>query len=168
MGKLILVTAERNGGKSSEMWKLYRSCLERGEAPGGFITELKEDKSSYNLIDLLSGNKLLMADDGPGEAAEIWSIPGSKYHFPRATFKKVFRRIEENLDREILFIDEAGKLEFAGKGIAPVLHMLRKRYKGTLIIAVRQSNVKMFLERFPFRASALEIHPVPPSKTGRS
>jgi nucleoside-triphosphatase THEP1 len=150
MSKLILVTADRDRGKTTALWNLYKQFnIEKNKRIGGYITVLNknDDKSRIVIKDLSSGEEMLLAssieEDWAGQEERCFKM-GMRYTFFQDVFDRSCDSYRNALDCSHIFIDEAGALELKDKGFSPAIEYLRKNYKGTLVIAVRE----LFLEDF--------------------
>lgn len=150
MSKLILVTADRDRGKTTALWNLYKQFLiEKNNQIGGFISVLNknDDKSRIVIKDLKSGEELLLAssieEDWKGQEENCFKM-GMHYTFFQDVFDRCFDSYRNVLNCSHIFIDEAGALELKDKGFSQAIEYLRKNFDGTLVIAVRE----LFLEDF--------------------
>lgn len=156
MSKLILVTADKDRGKTTALWNIYRQFQnEDHKRIGGYISVVNKtnDKSRILIKDLSSGEEMLLAssieEDWSGQAERCFKL-GMRYTFFQDVFDKSCKLYRDALDCSHLFIDEAGALELKGKGFSPAIDYLRLNYEGTLVIAVRELFLEDFQIIFPF------------------
>jgi len=160
MRSLILITGERNSGKTTLLRQLLRDLRQEGGAvPGGFITCLSgagESKNRYFLEDLAGGEIRPAAADVPS-GGEGWFSGTGRFWFCRPTYLWALETYRRQLDFPVLFMDEAGALELKGEGFAPSLELLAREYEGTLYLAVRRMFVEPVLEKYGLESRCGEI-----------
>ncbi|MBF9014506.1 MULTISPECIES: nucleoside-triphosphatase [unclassified Oceanispirochaeta] len=156
MSKLILVTADRDRGKTTALWNLYRQFhVEDNNRIGGYISVLNKDnnKSRIVLKNLRSGEEMLLAscieEDWAGQEERCFKM-GMRYTFFQDAFDNSYDSYKDALDCSHIFIDEAGALELKDKGFSPAIEYLKSNFKGTLIISVRELFLEDFLIIYSF------------------
>jgi len=161
MRTLILITGERNSGKTTLMRQILREIRrDKGASPGGFITCLPgpgETKNRYFLEDLAGGEiRPAAADALPGDCGGWFSGTG-RFWFCRETYLWALETYRRQLDFPVLFLDEAGALELKGEGFDPALELLARQYGGTLYLAVRRMFVEPVMERYGLESLCRDI-----------
>ncbi len=154
MRSLIIVSGGRDGGKTTKMWKLYNEFTLLPQVRiGGYITRAADKsfpKREYTLIDLSSKQELKVACEIRPEG-EDWFFQGKRYWFSQRTFDETLDTYCKCTRYTHLFMDEAGRLELNNRGFAPGLMNILENFDGTFIVAVRDSLIDEFLEKYPFR-----------------
>lgn len=159
--KLILVTGPRNSGKTTRLWSLYRrEILQNSVKPGGFLTSPAvpgETKDSYFLENLQTREKREAAAAVPPAGKPGWIHGPGRFWFCGDTYEAAFRVYSLQTALPVLFMDEAGALELAGRGFDRSLELLAKAYKGRLFLGIRDKFIEKILEKYRFREICEEI-----------
>ena len=148
MAEIIIVTGKINSGKSTYLQKLAAEEKALGNVITGIIARgIYEGgkKVGYDIIDIADGGSLPLARTIPFADSEIQS---GKYYFSQAAFafaENVLLRFKPN---GVVFLDEAGPLELAGKGYADCLKVLLQAKISKLYIVVRKELLADFTEMF--------------------
>ena len=137
---IVLLSGDRQVGKSTVCQRLVELAGRRGKSVGGFISEAVFDaageKSGIRLVDPRTGQQCLLASvaeelDGPRVGIYYMSAEALRRgtELARAALK---------LGTDLLLIDELGPLELArGEGFASLLPALRRVTEANCLIVVR-------------------------------
>jgi len=147
---IILFSRPIRTGKTTELrdW-----CRRRPGACGLLMPDLHGTRM---FEDVASGNTWV-ADCEEGESS---CLEVGRFRFSAAAFGKACNLLlaMENRKPPVLVVDEAGKLELAGKGLFPALSILTDIYSGPyndrlLLIVVRDRLLQSLTEYFGWEGS---------------
>ncbi len=144
--KIIILTGHKNSGKTGFANRAADILKEKGFRVGGILSmSITEDggKTGYNLFDLRNGEFTLLC---------------SMYNFSSDIRTGRFGFYDEGLlagnfslrdyDYDIIFIDEAGRLELDGGGWSESIEKALKNYNGIMVLVIRQSLKDLFIEKY--------------------
>lgn len=147
----LVITGEVGAGKTS--WCREYACRLRssGMAVGGVICPAifeEEVKTGYRVTDLLSGASATIGTlgspaDVPGEKAGRYLLSDAGLTFAKQAIDKA---VEIGCD--VVFLDEIGHLELAGKGLAGSAMMAYNRRGVSTVSIVRKSLLSDFVRTF--------------------
>ncbi len=173
MRTMVIVTGERNGGKTSELKGLIEEKRLEGLSIGGFFSEAMEtngEKYAYYLRRVEAEERLLLAErriSGRGSgAAEGTAMPADggtpKFRFFEEVFEKAASWLEEDAlrGRDIICIDELGPVELRGGGHWPALKRLLDYYGGELAVVIRRGFLDSFVSSFEEQGWHCRLRPV--------
>ncbi|AII58875.1 molybdopterin-guanine dinucleotide biosynthesis protein MobA [Dehalococcoides mccartyi CG4] len=178
----LIITGEVGSGKSSHCQRYARYLREYGFKTGGIICRpmFKEDtKTGYTVTDIRTSAEAVFSLTNPpadfqGEKVGRYSILQSGLDFACNAIKEALRT-----GYEVIFLDEMGHLEIAGKGLAGQARLAYQKAPYTVSV-VRKSLLQKFLAAFaPEESENIfviqdieadpDIHPAffkpPPAKT---
>jgi len=144
---LILLTGEKNSGKTEKAQLLYQRLTDKGFSVSGIISKAEIEnniKKCYYTVDLQSGKKKLLA-------SKEFTQGGRKFrdfYFLKEGFDFADRVLTKNLKDKLKIIDEIGQLEIRKKGFYGTVKFLIKHYTGHLILVVRKSNIENVVNIF--------------------
>lgn len=148
----IVVTGERNVGKTTLVKQVVSGLRDRGLQPVGFYTD--GGPETLELVALGSGDRVTFASqtqEFPGEVTiGRYSINSDAIETGLAASRA---------DGDVLVVDEIGRLERRGAGFAPLLEDLDPTaYRGSLL-SVRNGVVPFVAGQFPedTRLKRLEV-----------
>lgn len=162
MPRLLVFTGEKGSGKSTAFLRHYRTepC---GRAV--FSEKVTDEcgRIGYNLILLPEGRRICpfarMDAVAPGGVGELRH---GRFHFAESAFSEAIRYLSEEMDAPV-WMDEVGKIEFSGRGFAPLLTQCLQR-KQDLILVVRLRYLHELWDTFDFTDYTIEIHDVSSSE----
>lgn len=147
---VYLITGKKNAGKTSKLKELF----EKNDGAHGFSSEKIRDcgrVTMYILTDLNTGDSIPIAKLSSLPTPKDWEKPEKLGSFTFRT--EAFAMAEKVLSTALrekadsFFIDELGKLEINGKGLAETIHSALKTDMN-LYITVREENVKEAVKTF--------------------
>ena len=155
MLRLILVTGPLDSGKTTVLSHLASFLKGQGPRPSGLPPEILPEppvtprgivtsaevegrrKTAYTAKPLGEDGEWPLVSESP--SGEGWLPgPGRFYRSPRGFFQAA-EYLLSRLEAPVLILDEAGPLEMAGQGHAPLLDKLVRAYSGILILTVRNN-----------------------------
>jgi nucleoside-triphosphatase THEP1 len=172
MRTMVIVTGERNGGKTSELKGLIEEKRLEGLSIGGFFTEAMEtngEKTAYYLRRVEAEERLLLAERrnagrraGASDETAIQADGGTpKFRFYEEVFERAASWLEEDAaaGKNMICIDELGPVELRGEGHWPALNRLLDFYRGELAVVIRRGLLDSFLSRFKGRGWLCRLRP---------
>ena len=119
--------------------------------PGAYCGVLApvDEHGSRSVLDLVSGEQRQLSCPADKPSA----IAVGPYHFCPEAFtwaRQVLARHHARFPDRCLIVDELGKLELSGRGLAPAcwnVLALRQRFDGSALVVVRDSLLSEVLER---------------------
>ncbi len=155
MNRIILITGEKNSGKTSYLKHfIEKVALNENLSFGGFISEGIFNSgrlSGYNLIELIHQDKRLLCSDTP----KTGSLRIGKYYFDPEGFRfgeEILLKLPEGT--EWILIDEYGPVELSGEGWSKTIDQLLKKEGVNLMITVRLELLAEVIDKF----QGYEIH----------
>ena len=149
MNRIILITGEKNSGKTTYLKYFIHQVAIRENLPiGGFFTEgiFKSGRiSGYDLIELDHHDKKLLCSNIPRKG---W-IKMGRFYFDPEGFRfgeQVLSNIPEGV--AWIMIDEYGPMEISGKGWRKAIDQLLERNELTLMITIRVDLLNEAIEKF--------------------
>ncbi|MFT4891874.1 MAG: nucleoside-triphosphatase THEP1 [Halobacteriales archaeon] len=146
----VLLTGERNVGKTTVVERVVARLHERNLDPVGFYTAGGPD--TLELVDARTGERTVFAS----RSAEFEDgVSVGRYVVDPAAIDRGLALAAR--DGDVLVADEIGRLERRGEGFAPILSALQpNRYRGVLL-SVRQGVVPDVADAFAADASVERI-----------
>jgi len=126
---LILITGQRNSGKTACAALVAKGLAQSGAAPGGVITraEFSEGKKRFYFVQSVKTGKekylLEVSEEGP-------QVDNKGFIFAR-------RAICSSADCGCILIDEFGPIEAQGGGFMIAVSRLGAQFKGKFIVTAR-------------------------------
>ncbi len=144
----VIITGEKNSGKTNWLDLIVQRAEARGYAVGGFLSRgiwSNSQKIGYDLEDIHTGEKRPLArrTETPG-AGEL--VAGS-YVFDPLVFDWAGRSLRDERSADVLIVDEFGPLEMLGNGFEPAITWLVGHFSGILVISVRPALMDALLQR---------------------
>jgi len=142
---IFILTGPVNSGKTTFLKKVIEELERQKLKLNGFLSEAVEQnqiKIGYDLLDLRRKESIpFIRMSGQKD----WQRIGPYFFIPEglAWAKRVILRRRE---REILVVDEIGPLELTGKGLWPALEKVIFQRSQKVLIVLRRSILKNFLE----------------------
>lgn len=154
----VILTGERQVGKSTLCRKIARAVEKGGFSVGGVWTETiaHGDERTLMVHNLAGGDAVLLA-------TTVGAGPGPRqgpYHFSREGIFLGIRAIGSGLSADLLVIDEIGPLEMRQQGFFPILHTVGRAAHTLLVI--RRSLIDEALVRLRL-GHDFEVIPVLPA-----
>ncbi|HKL30405.1 MAG TPA: nucleoside-triphosphatase [Natrialbaceae archaeon] len=146
----VLLTGERNVGKTTAVERVVAQLRDRGLDPVGFYTA--GGPETLELVDVRTGERTVFAS----QSAEFDdSISVGRYAVDPAAIDRGLALATQEGD--VLVVDEIGRLERRGEGFAPLLDDLDPtRYRG-ILLSVRKGVVPCVADHFPADADVERI-----------
>lgn len=149
MNRIILITGDKNSGKTSFIKHFIDQVVSKEKLPyGGFIAEgifKSGKKSGFDLVELNRHDKKLLCTNIPKKG---W-IKMDNFYFDPEGFRFgediLFNLAEET---KWIVIDEYGPMELSGMGWRKAIDQLMKREGLTLLITVRLEILPEVIENF--------------------
>ena len=148
----ILITGEKNRGKSTFLYKICKNC----KCSGVICLPVFENgiKIGSDAINLVNGKKKIFARIK--DKASFSGIVMDKYVINPEGINHAIEAIEEGIRSDAtLIIDEVGSLEMRGKGYYKILK--KAIHRNNVVIVVRKSILKKFLKKFPGNYFILDL-----------
>jgi len=142
---LIVITGEKNIGKTSFIEEFYK-ILSCERIPAAGICEIKsDDLNGYFIKNLFSGEKFRWADKVSCEPGKVpFRFYSENLEMIIESFAKSLKTVEGN---NILFFDEYGKMEKAGKGLIEVFKRFMLSSKISIVV-VQKAILEYFLSEY--------------------
>lgn len=148
MARIMIIEGRKNGGKTTAALGLKKAM----PSLRGFLSLSEEPKDEITLLDLDNGNRLpLMSRYFKGDDRI------GCYFLVKESF--LYASGFEAKEKDVVIIDEVGRLECSDSGFSSLLCNLLK-CDITLIITVRNEYVKDVLERFCIEAEIFSVHQI--------
>lgn len=150
--KIFLVTGKKNSGKTTFIKDLVDILKTKNTNIGGIYSQKILDNNEqigYNLVDIdtkRSVNFLRKNIDNDPKSIGSFRILPDAIKFGNNSLKA-----ETIIKKQIVIIDEIGKLELSGEGWAKSLENLLILHKNHLVISVREECVQNVMEKWDFK-----------------
>lgn len=146
--KIFIVTGTIGEGKTAWLAKLAGLLKDKGVRVGGILALriVEEDRTTgYDVSDISTGVRtpFLRHTGSEDMGVERFTVYDSGYDAGKSVLHP-----ENNHDRDVIIIDEAGPLELRGLGWSDRLAWLLNENSAILIIAVRKSLTEAVMDRF--------------------
>lgn len=146
----LIVTGKVQSGKTTWCTKYSHWLLEQGFTVGGVLcpeARNNDIRIGYDITDIQTNRSVMFGrfaseDDFPGELVGDYLISYEGIEFAKRAIQKA---LENRCD--VVFVDEVGHLELAGKGIIESARIAYQKVLNTTIV-VRKSLFTAFLEYF--------------------
>lgn len=146
----LIVTAKVESGKTEWCTKYSRWLAARGLTVGGVLCpEVRSGytRIGYDIVDIQTGRKavfgrLVSKADFPGERVGNYVVSHAGLKFAELAIKEA---VESGCN--VVFIDEVGHLELAGRGLTKSANTAYRTAYNTVSV-VRKSLLTAFLEHF--------------------
>ncbi len=155
--KILIITGEKNSGKSSKADEIVKFLQKSGKNVQGIISIgifSGNDKTGYNAVDISTGKTFQLASVLSGEK---FRLQQGKYYFNQ----DVFNLLNETLNREstgdIIILDEVGYLELNEEGFYSSIENFLKKFKGKIILIVRESLLENTIDKFKIDPKEIEL-----------
>jgi nucleoside-triphosphatase THEP1 len=156
MTSIVVLTGDRNVGKTTLVRRVVAALVDRGLDPVGFYTV--GESGTLELVDAGTGDRTVfatLADDSEASVDVEDAVSVGRYAVDPAAIERGLRLADR--DGDVLVVDEIGNLERRGDGFAPVLADLRPdRYRGVLL-SVRNGVVPFVVDALPTDAAIERI-----------
>lgn len=134
--KHFIITGARHAGKTTYAAKLNEILSDTGISSGGFLCEgtFKDgERNSFFIKSLLTNEKELLADKNESINSENYSFGCFTFH--QKGFDFAYKEYENSIlnKKDVIFIDEIGRLELKGGGFAKLFY---KMPVNSMLIAV--------------------------------
>ncbi|UCG27564.1 MAG: hypothetical protein JSV24_11415 [Bacteroidales bacterium] len=145
--KVYIITSIPGKGKTTFLSELA-TLLKRGNIAVGGLLERGEwkngERSGFNLEDLSTGKTMPLATVMKKKS---WKKLGKFYFNPDSvSYGNILLQGNEILKNEVIILDEIGPLEINGELWARGLTRITEKFRGILILSVRQNLVKKVTE----------------------
>ncbi|MFW6017714.1 MAG: nucleoside-triphosphatase [Halapricum sp.] len=138
----VILTGDRNAGKTTVVESIVGRLHERGVTPVGFYTVGGPDQ--LELVAAETGERIHFATQADDRGIEV-----GRYTIDPAAIERGLELADR--DGDVLVADEIGRLEQRGGGFAPLLEGLHAgRHRG-VVLSVRKGLTEFALEAFPDR-----------------
>ncbi|TFG65255.1 MAG: hypothetical protein E4H36_00505 [Spirochaetales bacterium] len=162
--KVIIVTGERNGGKTSKMREIAAGYRSLGLEPAGILSVNSEagtpdlpepDKSRYFALDLASGTTRLLASEVPIAGEDTFRL--GRFYFSAGAFSWSSSVIEAGFSAPVLMIDELGPVELAERGFWKTAARAAAGFRGILVLSIRDRFLELFTEKLGIRPGIIKV-----------
>ncbi len=146
--RCIIITGAVDSGKTTLARRMIKDMRRRGLRVEGILTVAeyrKGRKCRYRVLDLADGGERLLLD----EERDLEGGRVGRFFFSAEAFDWAGQRLREASlsGADALCLDEAGPLELRGGGYGEVLEELFERSRGIILLVVRESVKKAFIEK---------------------
>ena len=147
---VIIISGDTQSGKSSFLTQIQQALEKRGIGQVGFITDslYEEDEIIGHVINKLSdGDKFRISFREPKENAQKigrFYLMNNGLEFG----KNIISEINNSDSKDVVIIDEIGKLEIDGGGWSAEVKELLSDKSKTIILIVRGKYLDEFVDRF--------------------
>ncbi len=146
----LIITGEVQSGKTKWCREYCQWLVERNYKVGGFLcpeARNHDTKVGYDIVDVRTGQSVVFGRfaaqaDFPGELVGAYQISHEGLDFANRAIQKA---LENKCD--MVFIDEVGHLELAGKGISEAAKMAIQKVPNATIV-VRKPLLAAFFKYF--------------------
>jgi nucleoside-triphosphatase len=129
----LILTGERQAGKSTLCRRLAESLRGEGFTVGGVWTETQKTNNQTELI-----LHDVSTDAAVTLASSAWEPQGGprqgRFQFSWEGIYAGIKSIGRGMNADLLIVDEIGPLELQGQGFFPVLHTLRRAHHCLLVV----------------------------------
>lgn len=154
----VILTGDRNAGKTTVVETTVSLLRQRGVTPVGFYTAGGPDQ--LELVAAETGERVHFAT----QADDVGGIEVGRYTIDPAAIERGLALADR--DGDVLVADEIGRLERRGGGFAPLFEDLRAdRYRGVLL-SVRNGLTEFVADAFPDEQH-VEVIEVKPSNRSK-
>lgn len=151
---ITLLTAPIHSGKTTviERWLQGKTQVK------GILTP---DKEGLRKIVDLSNGEIFPFQMAKSEAVDDITI--GKYIFSKAAFEKgqhILLTLCESPTKDLIIIDEIGKLELHGKGFEPALGLFLERYRNLntpLLLVIRDYLLEDIIEKYQLQDANIQV-----------
>jgi len=150
--KIIVVTGQIGVGKSTVCGKIVQMAKSKGDTCGGFLNYKSQD-GKIIIEDAGSGDYTIFASLKP----EYSGLSTGKFYFNPAGFDFGFKVLKEGLTRDLVFIDELGRLEVKGEGFAGVFSLLAENEFNRAVVIIRKELLTELVPRFHLQPTIFEV-----------
>jgi len=146
----LIITGEVGSGKSSHCQRYAKHLQECGFKTGGVICRpvfQETTKTGYKVTDIRTSAETIFSFTHP--TAEFTGEKVGKYSICQSGLSFAGKAIQEAIQTgcTVIFLDEIGHLEIAGKGLAEHAHLAYQKAPHTISV-VRKSLLSKFLAAF--------------------
>ena len=150
---VVLVTAERNGGKTALLLDVAALATKRGLAVGGFVqpkvlvpfADAPADEGKDT--DILGYDLLCLGEEQSRVELCRKKDDGRGWVLSSEAFELAARRLAELREESLVLVDELGLAEAQGEGHWPAVRQALSQSRAELwILAVRKDRAERFLE----------------------
>jgi nucleoside-triphosphatase THEP1 len=153
-GRIILISGQRGGGKTTVCRRTAAGALAAGYECGGLLTIVDGDTGTRTAVDVRTGDTRQLTASGDG-------IRHGRFVFDREALKWGARVLAQSVPCQLLIVDEIGPLELErGEGWSVALDVLRMGRFELALAVVRPELVHKVQLRLP--ASAPTVVTVTP------
>lgn len=150
--KVIIITGEREGGKTHWLSKFFHLFTDKSKKAGGFLSPGRTNENGdkdFDLMDLSTGKTMPLASRCKKEGY----IRLGRFYFNPGAFDFGNQIIDTALKEkcDILIMDEIGPVELNENAWHNALRKVCSEFNGTLFISVRKRLVEAVMEKFSFR-----------------
>ncbi len=146
---MIIISADKNQGKTTQIKKIVAYLKEKNIAIGGFYSEKVFDNQKF------IGYDVIMVETNKSYA--FLRLKGNNtqqrigdFFIDEFALAEGIIQIKKAITDEVkaIFIDEIGKLELKNRGWTVAINNLLHSYKGKIIIAIRVNFVQDILKKW--------------------
>ena len=161
-GKIIILSGEREAGKTTTCLRLAKEARQRGLRPAGVICPARwvgGRKVGIDLMDVRTGERRPLAEADERPAA--LRTPAYRFHQQGLDWGAAI--VESATPCTLLIIDELGPLELVqGQGWASALDVLAAGRFERAVVVIRPDLIPRFRQRVPGRPHGLMVLPGQP------
>jgi nucleoside-triphosphatase THEP1 len=148
--KIVVITGEKNIGKTTFIKKLYTALLKLDLEVNGFREIKTCDLLNYEIENLKTGERFLWAQRNQNSTNLLNSFK-TKYNYNTSNLDNILNSLKKNVleskEKDIFIFDEFGKIEIKGSGLLKIFEFFFKKYN-CLIIVVQKSVLQEFSNKY--------------------
>lgn len=152
---MIILTGERQSGKTSLILKLMQHLTRQGCSLSGIVCPglwQGDQRSGFELLELDTGRKSFLAQRVPG----LQPVP---FMFDAHSLERGKKALDVSRCQhaEVIIVDELGRLELVGAGWAPCLQSLLDLSRPMQVWVVRKNLLEQIEKHFQLQAAIMDV-----------
>lgn len=147
MRTIIIITGEKNTGKTTMAYALCSKLDLDGKSIGGVIQVLAlpdKSKDTYQLSSQADGSSLVMLSS---QERNSWPAIGNFFYNPD-TEVWAEKQFSASYTSDVIVFDEIGRYELAGRGFDESFRYAVESYDGIVLAVIRKEHIVSVCERY--------------------
>ena len=157
---VILLTGPVHSGKTTRVGLLVDELKAKDVPAAGYLSRAVIEGGAiagYDLAVIGTGERTPFLRRPPGEGAGSPELAAGSFRFVPAGLERAREIVRRSRPEEILFIDEVGPAELAGRGVWPALEAVVGDPERMILLVVRESLIESVRERLPAPSTAVSF-----------
>lgn len=153
--KVLIISGERNSGKSTKLERIITGLLKRGKNVKGVISKgyfSGKIKSNYDAVYISNGKVYQLASI---TESKKFNLKQGKYFFDEKVFDEINKLLKDDMICDVNVFDEISYLELNEKGFYPSLKHYLDNFEGQLIISIRNNLLQEVINKFQITADSV-------------